>query len=1145
MASNQGTRIDAPVDGPDGRALPPREAVDLAERHIKQLSERHRVAPAEARELSVPRLRRLVRWAASRWQRLALRAEQLGHLATSPHHRLGSAVVHWRLGWRSLVTPPVVVAVLAALVLTAIQFDVFFAAGQTVHQIVGIGFATVLLGAVAAAWNDLVYCRWLAHRVRRRLIKRPESVLPTTATPGEAELIGRDERMLIVPREELADEVLPGIVDRRRKDVQVLVGAAGAGKTTALVSLSKLLARIGVVCVVVPVEGEMKDLVEVARKRFGAHVSRLIRSEARRARLWNWLRDHQRLVIAIDDADRIAPDGERGYLLRQALEALAGENLPTIVTTRPAGIPAGLAASAIRLEKLEEERAVQHVIEVVESEPGGLARQPETGSLAGKVEQWVAAGRFAEVPFYLELLARLVATGHCEDLAPPEVFAKERKSRGMVRRREDGRCEWNPLRIRFLLLERFFAQVANGNAYRWLAIEERERRNCLDALSEAALATLVARGLEVSSEDGPDAPKRLAIPEFLNPDDRSRFVEGGRRKAVSAHEVIDAGERLRILDRGPDGALHFRHRIMQSYLAARCLQKEGMAQAEDGADGMEPLDRIDALLDPRHPERISAHMTLTFTAMLDRKKDGELGEDLVERLIETAEDELPNDVEQAEAEREAEEDRARLDPRERFDPEARKDPDDALAKLSTAATIVRVNDLAHLMAPIVRGVRQAQGATMWTKLNAIPELAALEGCEGKWKCMWEFARDPDQEVRRAAGAQISEDALAAYEALEQEIDVLLTRAARRSAHGLPLDQPSHLGGPEGDGGIIGLRQEGWAAGAKGSIEDYELRDWNQTRDVLPLRALGWVLPAIVSGLREYPQGTDEADEDDRAKTDAARKRAERVRAARESLLQLVTLAFQGRHAELEAAVAQGFRSDAIRHARMGSKSGPGLVMSNRRLVTDICLHDDNAHYWYARLVLHQALALYTVAGSDARIAFDIYGRLLHGRREPHPLARRAAVLARRAVGRYAAGGDGWEPLIWEDEGVAVSRRPTGMNPGAAQLVGDVTLLLNLYERAPEDRQAQFPQMRQLPHCLHGSRNRLELIGGGCPSGCSYGLCPLRMTSPDEPSGQRSVSRGFCRMQQRIARHHKPSWDRRISRRRLRQFWREMEQRART
>lgn len=1071
---------------------------------------------------------------------------------TSPHHHPGWILRRWRLQLRSFISSRTVLSLAAAAVVALFYFKVI-GSSSTVYLVVGAAFSTVVVGRVFIFWNDLVRWRYKAWRLCRRFAKRPESVLPTTSTQQEAELIGRNERMLIVPREELYDDVLPGIVDRHRKDVQVLVGDPGAGKTTALVGLAQMLARMRIVPVVVSVEGTMNDLVKAAKERFKENVGRLIPLDAHREQLWEWLRAHQRLVIAVDDADRVAPDGERGFLLRQALEKLAAENLPAIVTTRPAGIPAGLAASAISLEKLEEGRAVEHVIKVVESEPGALDRQPEAGSLQSKVEQWVAAGKFAEVPFYLELLARVIATGHCEDLGPASAFVGKPGFWGRVRRREDGTCEWNSLAVRFWLLEHFYEQVAEGNAYQWLAIEKSERANCLKALSEAALAMLVAGGLKVGKDRHGEYPaKRFHIENFLNPDDRSHFVEGGQRKAVSAHEVIDAGERLYILDRDPDRRLHFRHRIMQSYLAGRCLQEEESAVAKGGQrhdrlgpvaeGGMPPLKRVDALLEPRHPERLSAHMTLTFAALRDsddKEKGGELSEQLLEGLIKAARDELPEPG-KAEEQREAEEDRARLDPRVEFDPEDRKDPDDALAKLSTAATIARVANLTGRMGEIVKGVEAAQGATMWTKLLAIPELAALEDCDARWKCMWEFARDADQEVRRAASEQISEDALAAYGALAPEIEGLLTNAALRSSHGFPLDLPAPAVDSGGDGEVVGLRRDGWLArlGIR-SNNNYDLSEWSESEDILPLRALGWVLPAIVSGLREHPAKAGHGSDEEEAK-----KQDKHVRAARESLERLVTLAFQGKHAELEAAVAQGFRSDAMRHARMGKRSGPGLVMSNRRLVTDICLHDDNAHYWYARMVLHQALALYTVAGSDPQVAFDVYGRLLHDHREPHPFTRRAVQLARRAVGRYKAAGEGWEPLLWEDEGIAVSRRPTNMNRHAAQLVADVTLLLNLYERAPEDRHAQFPQMRELPYCLHRSSDRLEVLGSGCPPACSYGLCPLRQPPPDEPSGQRTVSRGFCRSQQQIARRHKPRWDRKIGRRALVRFWRGMERRAR-
>lgn len=411
---------------------------------------------------------------------------------------------------------------------------------------------------------------------------------------------------------------------------------------------------------------------------------------------------------------------------------------------------------------------------------------------------------------------------------------------------------------------------------------------------------------------------------------------------------------------------------------------------------------------------------------------------------------------------------------------------------------------------------------MWTKLHAIPNIAALDE-EAGWECMWEFARDPDQEVRRAASEAIADDAFAAYKALKAPIQVLLARAELRSRYGRTLDSPS---GPSvGRGQESGVAQRALGNGEAGkAVEDDP--DWDARSDVPSLRALGWILPAMVSGLRE-------------------RIGAEHVRGAREALEQFVLLAFQGGHPELEASLAQGFKSDAMRHASdPDRRSGPGLVANNRRFVTDFCI--DNADYWYARLVLHQALALYAISGSSRRVAFDIFGRQLHGNREPHPFVWRGARLARRAVRRHAIGSRRWESLIWVDEGVAVSRRPTEMSSRAAQLVADVTLLLNLREGAPEDRQAHFPHMRELPRCLHESPDRREILGAGCPGSCGYGLCPLKQPPPDEPNGQRTVSRAFCRGQYALAEHRRPPWQKRYIRKRaLREFWRQMERRART
>lgn len=1079
---------------------------------------------------------------------MSLGVEWIRYGALAPKHRMGRFVVRLRLTLSGFANAQLLAA-LAALALAAVwRFAVRPADGSVGYVISSALFGATLIGAVVAVWNDFVRCPWTARRIRRKIARRPECVLPTTSPYRQAELSARDEDLPIVPREDLFDEVLPGIFDRHRSDIQIVVGEPGAGKTTALVGLAERLARMGIVPVVVPMWGTTpeNDLVEAAEKRFKRNAASLLGTDAHLDAVWRWLRSRQRVVVAVDDLDRIPPDGERGFLLRRALDELAGENLAAVVTTRPAGIPAGLAASAISLAQLDGAAAVDHVLRVAGAEPGAVASGPATAQVRGNVAQWVQEGNFAEVPFYLELLARLVAVGRCEELPPAEAVLREAGDIGRIRQGEDGRCTWNPLWVRFRLLECFYDEIAEGRVFQWLAIEARERECCLDALSGAALATLAAAATQARAsvaEDGGKAPggapARHRIEDFLDSDDRDRF-SAGLRTAVSAHEVVDTGERLKMLDRDPSGELHFHHRIMQAYLAGRFLASRGEAACipprGDWLEAKRP-DWVGMLLDPSHPERLTAQMTLTFAAMraaeIERKErddkagSGQFVEAVLGRLIAQAGHQLPGrKATGRDRSRSAKQDEdKRLDPRRAFHPEAdRADPDDALAKLTTAAEIARATDTREgFVKRIVEHAREAEGATMWTKLSSIPSIASLKVQAG-WECMWEFARDADQEVRRAASEAIADDAFEAFHALEAPIEALLARAELRSKYGLSLDSPSAAS--QAGRGKERASISRWARGNGGAgkaIEDDPV--WDARGDVPSLRALGWILPAMVSGLRERPG-------------------ARYVKGARQALEHLVVLAFQGGHPELEASLAQGFKSDAMRHVSDPRASGPGLVANNRRLVTDFCI--DNADYWYARLVLHQALALYTIGGSSRRVAFDIFGRQLHGNREPHPFVWRAARLARRAVRRHSIGSRGWESLIWVDEGVAVSRRPTELSFRAAQLVADVTLLLNLREGAAEDRQAHFPHMRELPRCLRESPDRGEILGAGCPDSCGYGLCPLKQPPPDEPNGQRTVSRAFSRGQYALAARHRPPWQKRhIRKRSLQEFWRQMERRART
>lgn len=1253
-------RPSAPAPVAPVPSLSDADILAAAERHLAGLTSAERLAPSQVPVPRAPRLRRFGRRAWGWGVRVSETLAVPGRLMLNPRRVPGRWLNRVRL-WHPLKT--LNAWKLALLVFaTGVGFLVFWRFGQPkpffqeepAATFTGTLFGGALGAFLASVWNDLFRCPWLSFRIRRQIRRRPASVLHDNLDTRPVRLLPDDQPIEIALRTDLFDELLPGVLTRDRKDIQIIVGEPGAGKTTAIVSLCRVLAQLGIVPVLVPLRAKERiDLVDAAREQFKSQIDRFVRSGGEADALWRWLYHRRRVAILTDDIDQIGPDGERGYILRQTLEEATTRDLPIIVTARPAGVPAGVAASAISLGRLDEKQALRCVERGARGDPAFNSSE----SFPYRVlEDWIGEGRLAEVPFYLEMLTQLAAVGRCPKLPDMGESPTAPESSGRYRRMPDGRYEWNPLWVRFLLLESFYAQVAAGRVRSWTGIEAGERRNSLNMLEGAALGTLAAASLKakVAQEHRGEAltqealgPKREEICDFLSSKDRELepgdverltrtgggALGGHRRVRVSAHEAADTGERLRILDRDPEGGLQFRHRIMQAYLAGSRLavilrSRPGRASKPRSSSD---LDWVGLLLDPHHPEKLTAHMAVTFAAMCARvERDAagadengqrawcEVAEGLVRRLLHAAGESLKlpeHEARQAVAGTDgarilkAPSDGAALawrrlpadrhasleiDPRSYEDPEKRTDPDDALVKLATAAQtghaigcgMDREEDRearsARLLCDIAKMVKSACYATRWTKLEAIEAMARLgsgasaNGRHGahdwkhqSWKRIWEFARDEDYKVRQAAAEAITSDAYNAFAALMSEIDSLILRASARSALGLPLASEHAPGRGDGAGASSASSRRRSAIDSAIHREDVEAWDWS---DIASLRALGCVLPAIVSGLREDPdmhsaeawQGREApaANGSERPSRSPEHRRdvtdvdyefyAAFERDARSALEHLVALSFQGGQHQLEDALARGFKGDAMRHAHGGSEdgrprrtsvAGPGWVASNRRMVLDICLR--RAESWYARLLLNQALALYTIAGANRWEALDALGWHAHRGREHHPLAQRATRLARRAALRARFPVARWHRWIWDDEGEVAGRREATLNRATAQLAADVALLLDLNEGSTEDCQHPFGGMRELPHCLSVSRDRKEIVGKGCPPTCGWNFCPHKQPPPDEPNAQRGLSRAFCRQQRRAARWHRPPWQPHIKPRSLMAFWREMERRART
>ncbi|HET7446052.1 MAG TPA: hypothetical protein VFJ57_15490 [Solirubrobacterales bacterium] len=1128
------------------------DAEAQARSHIAGVAEGQRNARGTIEGVSMPWFRRGGRKLVQAWTWVSKITGMVCRRIADSHRwpgRLASRISLWR------VTETVSVwMVFWIVVATGCAIVVFSQpTSQGVKWLANWGLGGSVGALLAVVWHDMIKSPYTMRRVRRRIVDEPEALLRPTLAEQATKIVELDPPVATVRRDELFDELLPGAL-ARKKDVQIIVGDPGAGKTTALIDLAAVLAKIGLMPVLLEMRAEVttKELIERAQERFEHLVRPYVKTGADGEIVWRWLCRRRRVVILVDDIDQIGFDGEPGFAMRRLLENVATEGQAVIVTARPAGVPAGIAASAIPLDPLAFETAVDLAARPSPREPGSVTdpRPPRV-----KIERWVREGDLTAAPLYLEALAELTSVGACPDLpTDPERWGDSRR-KGRWRKLTESKFEWNPLWVRYMLLERFYEGIAEGKVRRSLAIDPFERKASLEALEGAALGALGATGREasVAAAHGGDAkkapeklPKRRKLVDFISPDDRGGGSEAEDQKAmkdrkdrklrvnVSQHEAIDTCERLRILEPDRSGDPQFRHRIMQAFLAGRCLAKLGRSEDQETAtslasngdrpdEAVESFDDwVETLMDSQHPEKLTAHLALTFAAIhadeLALQKGKGIGDELagkvVLRLVDSVRESAPARGENGTFRA------AQIDPmREALDPHERADPDDDLIKLTTAANLASLLwegekaqpdgedpvENPKLITELVK--TRTEYAMRWTKLQAVPAIAALKAGD-PWPTLWEhFTRDPDYDVRRAASKELEKNAWNAYPHLKQPIEGNILHAGYRASNGKALKAEK--------------AKDGW------SKESFV--------------ALGWVLPAIVSGLSE------ELRDGETGQGEPAKREPDSLTRAREQLGMFATLAYEGCRPELEESLAQGFKADAMRHAADPSRKfrGPGWVASNRRLVADIAL--PKAESWYARMLLYQALALYAITGANRDDTMDIFAYQLHRTRERHPLARRAARAARKALRHARFKGTRWEAFIWSDDVEDAGRLPAVLSRNTAQLVGDVAVLVDLKEGSPHDRRESFGHMEELPYCLSHSRDRHEILGTGCPPQCGWGFCPYRTSAPDEPNEHRGISRGFCRGERRLAvkfGKRPPPWQRRIGRRRMREFWEQMEYKAR-
>jgi hypothetical protein len=375
-------------------------------------------------------------------------------------------------------------------------------------------------------------------------------------------------------------------------------------------------------------------------------------------------------------------------------------------------------------------------------------------------------------------------------------------------------------------------------------------------------------------------------------------------------------------------------------------------------------------------------------------------------------------------------------------------------------------------------------ASAVAKRVVLDQLGELSG-EGALLALWRYGDDADYGVRWGAARKLVERCRGDGDGAPAR-DGVLTGAAAYAVVGEEV-------------------RRGLAVAARCLDAGREPDDWEP--EILPLKHMGWMLPPLRTRARLGGDGA----------------LAEEVGRDLAELLRLEAAGVT-RQKGLEASIAQGFKADALMHPGAGVDEDAGRLLARP------------GAFWYSQLNLIHAVTLRARSGDGS---LDVVRPFADEPR--HPFVRAAAGMCVAALERP---GEDLRRWVWDDESVVVAARPRGLDPAAIQLVGDLTLLLNLNETGnPEQREA-FGGRDVLPHCMAGSRTRLELFDERHPCTCEFRLCPY-VPAAGRMSAHRDLSRPFCR-HQRL--HATPAnarrWGSRVGRRALRDVWRRLESLAR-
>jgi hypothetical protein len=957
---------------------------------------------------------------------------------------------------------------------------------------------TLAVALLAYVWFSFGTSYSATRRVRREARRRPERLFPVPPRVGNwRNVFGRSR---------LVDQVATNLRDELRTGPQVIIGESGSGKTSMLLALAAHFARRDVYPIVLSLRDvEEIDFSKMAETRFKEYVDPHVRAATDADKLWRWLCRRGEIVVLADDLDRARVPGMATdpykTAVRVALQAAGRRRLPLVVASRPEALPPDLNVAPIDIGPLEldAEAATEQLL------GRKRRRKDEDDPEWDRVRDYIERGNLTANPFYLGLLADVL-----------------RLPTSLGRPPDEGEHA-----VRLALLEGWREGLVDEKT---VPDGDRRRRDrILERLEDFAAARLTPE-LDATTDD-PAAVDR----EWLSD--------------------LHAAERLGLVEMDGSGRHRFKHDVLHAFFASR---------------------RRDTLLDALEsaPDAPRVQLSVVFAAAASRGPAASHDQGFCREACERLTD---------------------------FQGEA---DERRLLLAAAAAEIANAGGFHALDERIAETCADARRqASPVVRRAALEQVAGLRG-NGVVAALWKFAGDDDYDVRWAAAQKLisrcteprqslrrgdSEapaEGLHAYEAL-----VPIFEKTLRSADGL---KQAHDRDPK----IMALKHMAWILPALRS----PAMDWGDRvrEDQRPDDLLGRLLhlqdqgvsselgleASIAQGFKvhaltlitreersrpgdlnggasDVDKATVTGDEETAIEQEIKLLSQERFWYSQLNLLHAIT-------ARVAHVVAQGdgLPSDAGNHVTT-------LPRGRSTYVRDLLPKEDQPRYVKAAAAVCDRVTILRRSKHVRALLKEDAG--------PHPYVKAAAGLCDRAIDevlrdvedlrgreRENAARDALGRYVWGDEGVLVSQqpaeldigevaqarrartdggirtaRPAGLVDRAIQLVGDIVVLLNMNERGDEQQRKSFAEKTALPYCMTLSRDRNEVFDKcrGEPE-CVFGLCPYE-PAINRLSAHREISRGFCRHQQ----HHatRPAgrpWGATAKRRELREFWEELEAKAR-